>query len=42
MAKIAMMSLGCSKNLVDAEQMLGLLASADFELVVGGLVAAFL
>jgi len=31
--KIAVISLGCSKNLVDAEQMLGLLEAAGFELV---------
>ena len=33
MTKVAVVSLGCSKNLVDAEQMLGLLNLANFELV---------
>jgi len=31
--KVAVVSLGCSKNLVDAEQMLGLLNLASFDLV---------
>ncbi|MCL2838676.1 MAG: 30S ribosomal protein S12 methylthiotransferase RimO [Oscillospiraceae bacterium] len=31
--KVAVVSLGCSKNLVDAEQMLGLLNLANFDLV---------
>ena len=31
--KVAVVSLGCSKNLVDAEQMLGLLNLASFQLV---------
>lgn len=31
--KVSMVSLGCSKNLVDAEQMLGLLEGAGFEIV---------
>lgn len=30
--KVAMVSLGCSKNLVDSEQMLGLLENAGYEL----------
>lgn len=33
MAKIVMLSLGCSKNLVDAEQMLGVLAHAGHEII---------
>ena len=32
MKKVSMVSLGCSKNLVDAEQMLGLLESSGFEI----------
>ena len=31
MKKIAMVSLGCSKNLVDAEEMLGIIANGGFE-----------
>lgn len=31
--KISLASLGCSKNLVDAEYMLGILTDADFEIV---------
>ena len=33
MKKVSMVSLGCSKNLVDAEQMLGILENAGFEIV---------
>ncbi len=33
MNKLALVSLGCSKNLVDAEQMLGMLTEAGFEIV---------
>lgn len=33
MKKVAMVSLGCSKNLVDAEEMLGLLKNKGFEIV---------
>ncbi len=33
MKKIALTSLGCSKNLVDSEQMLGLLEDAGYEIV---------
>ena len=33
MKKIALVSLGCSKNLVDAEQMLGMLSADGFEIV---------
>ncbi len=33
MKKIALTSLGCSKNLVDSEQMLGLLEQAGYEIV---------
>ena len=32
MKKVSMVSLGCSKNLVDAEQMLGLLETSGFEI----------
>lgn len=33
MSKIALTSLGCSKNLIDSEQMLGLLEQAGYEIV---------
>ncbi len=33
MKKVSLVSLGCSKNLVDAEEMMGILESAGFELV---------
>lgn len=33
MKKVAMVSLGCSKNLVDAEEMLGLIENKGFEIV---------
>ena len=33
MKKVAMVSLGCSKNLVDAEEMLGLMKNKGFEIV---------
>lgn len=33
MKKISLVSLGCSKNLVDAEEMMGILEEAGFELV---------
>ena len=31
--KVGIVSLGCSKNLVDTEMVLGMLSSADFEIV---------
>ncbi len=34
MKKVSLVSLGCSKNLVDAEEMMGILEAAGFELVV--------
>ncbi len=34
MKKVSLVSLGCSKNLVDAEEMMGLLEDAGFELVI--------
>lgn len=34
MKKVSLVSLGCSKNLVDAEQMLGILKENGFEIVV--------
>ena len=34
MKKVSLVSLGCSKNLVDAEQMLGILEENGFEIVV--------
>ncbi len=33
MKKISLVSLGCSKNLVDAEEMMGILEAEDFEIV---------
>ena len=33
MKKVALVSLGCSKNLVDAEEMLGLIENKGFETV---------
>ena len=33
MKKVSLVSLGCSKNLVDAEQMLGALEDGGFEIV---------
>ena len=33
MKKVSLVSLGCSKNLVDAEEMMGILDEAGFELV---------
>ena len=33
MKKVSLVSLGCSKNLVDAEEMMGILEEAGFELV---------
>ena len=33
MKKVSLASLGCSKNLIDSEQMLGLLAAAGYEII---------
>ena len=33
MSKISLASLGCSKNLIDSEQMLGMLQEAGYEIV---------
>ena len=34
MKKVSLVSLGCSKNLVDAEQMTGILEKAGYEVVL--------
>ncbi|MBQ2890612.1 MAG: 30S ribosomal protein S12 methylthiotransferase RimO, partial [Clostridia bacterium] len=34
MKKVSLVSLGCSKNLVDAEQMTGLLEEAGYEVIL--------
>ena len=33
MKKVSLASLGCSKNLIDSEQMLGLLTEAGYEVM---------